>query len=57
MEVFKEGLYPATVTPFDRDGAFDSDKLVRLMERNLAEGAAGFLIGGSSAECFLLTRR
>ncbi|MBO7685813.1 MAG: dihydrodipicolinate synthase family protein [Kiritimatiellae bacterium] len=56
MEVFKEGLFPATVTPFGCDGAFDSDKLVRLMERNLAEGAAGFLIGGSSAECFLLTR-
>ena len=25
------------------------------MERNLREGAAGFFVGGSSGECFLLT--
>jgi N-acetylneuraminate lyase len=29
--------------------------LIRLLERNLAEGASGFFIGGSSAECFLLS--
>ena len=55
MEPFKEGLYPATVTPFDGHGTIDSHALVRLLERNLAEGAAGFLIGGSSGECFLLS--
>lgn len=29
--------------------------MCRLVERNLAEGASGFFIGGSSGECFLLT--
>ena len=46
------GLYPALITPFDASGAVDTTEL---MTRNLAEGAAGFFVGGSSAECFLLS--
>ncbi len=49
------GLYPATVTAYDAAGRIDAAAQQRVMERNLAEGAAGFFVGGSSAECFLLT--
>jgi N-acetylneuraminate lyase len=48
------GIYPASITPFDGAGEFRAEELIRLMERNLAEGASGFFIGGSSGECFLL---
>ncbi|QTQ14282.1 dihydrodipicolinate synthase family protein [Treponema parvum] len=49
------GIYVASLTPFDRNDNFNPKALIALMERNLAEGAAGFFIGGSSAECFLLS--
>lgn len=49
------GIFPATVTPFDKDNNIDEKAMLAVMERNLREGAAGFFIGGSSAECFLLT--
>ena len=50
-----KGLYVASLTPFDKSGRFNSSALKTLMERNLKEGASGFFIGGSSAECFLLS--
>jgi N-acetylneuraminate lyase len=49
------GIYPASITPFDGAGKFQADVLGRLVERNLAEGASGFFAGGSSGECFLLS--
>lgn len=52
-----DGLYPASITPFDASGALDADVLEKLLDRNIREGAAGFFVGGSSAECFLLTRK
>jgi len=48
------GIFPATVTPFDKNNNIDEKAMLAVMERNLSEGAAGFFIGGSSAECFLL---
>jgi N-acetylneuraminate lyase len=50
-----DGIYAASITPFDDAGQFQPEELIRLMERNLGEGASGFFIGGSSGECFLLT--
>ncbi len=50
-----KGVYVASLTPFDRDGNYNASALEALMERNLSEGASGFFIGGSSAECFLLS--
>lgn len=50
-----KGIFVASLTPFDRNGSFNPAALKKLMERNLAEGASGFFIGGSSAECFLLS--
>lgn len=50
-----KGLYVASLTPFDANGKFNETALKTLMERNIKEGSAGFFIGGSSAECFLLS--
>jgi N-acetylneuraminate lyase len=49
-----DGIYSASVTPFSHDGKFNPAALETLIRRNIAEGASGFFIGGSSAECFLL---
>ena len=49
------GVVPASVTPFDDLGKVDAEALLRLLRWNMAQGAESFFIGGSSAECFLLT--
>lgn len=49
------GIYVASVTPYTPDDTIHGDALVALMERNIQEGASGFFLGGSSAECFLLS--
>lgn len=49
------GIYAASVTPFTEDDQVNTDALEKLIQKNLKEGAAGFFLGGSSAECFLLS--
>mgnify|MGYP005970701709 FL=1 len=49
------GFFVAAVTPFDENGKFNGPALHKLMDKTIAEGANGFLIGGSSAECPLLS--
>lgn len=49
------GFFVAALTPYDEQGRFHAKALHALMERTIAQGASGFLIGGSSAECPLLT--
>lgn len=49
------GIYSATLTPFSQDDKINAQSMTKIMERNLNEGASGFFIGGSSAECFLLS--
>ena len=49
------GIYVASATPFNASGEFDGKVLEQLMERNLSEKADGFFLGGSSAECFMLS--
>ena len=49
------GIVPATVTPFRSDESVDTEAMLRLMEWNMSQGAEHFFIGGSSAECFLLS--
>ena len=50
-----KGLFPASLMPYKNDGTFNSTALEELLKRNISEGASGFFVGGSSAECFLLT--
>ena len=52
-----QGILPATATPFDENNRVNEKAMLALMERNLKEGAAGFFIGGSSAECLLLSHQ
>ncbi len=51
------GFLVAAITPFDAEGKFNERALHALMDRTIDQGAAGFLIGGSSAECPLLTHK
>ena len=51
------GFLVAAITPFDENGQFSAKALHALMDRTIAQGAAGFLIGGSSAECPLLSHK
>lgn len=50
-----EGLFVASVVPFDDKGRIDDAVIRQMAEANLEEGAAGFFVAGSSGECFLLT--
>ena len=51
------GFLVAAITPFDKEGPFSASTLHALMDRTIEQGAAGFLIGGSSAECPLLSHK
>ena len=50
-----KGVVPATVTPFHDDESIDTEALLKLLKWNMSQGADSFFIGGSSAECFLLS--
>ena len=51
-----EGFLVAAVTPFDAEGKINRPAMEKLMDKNIGEGARGFLIGGSSAEAALLSK-
>lgn len=54
MDKFR-GLFPALLTPFDNNDKVNEKELEKLVEFNLARGAKGFYVGGSTAEAFLLS--
>ena len=49
------GVIPATITPFASDETVNAPAMLELMRWNQRQGVDGFFIGGSSAECFLLS--
>ena len=49
------GVVPATITPFTPDETINAPAMLELMRWNLGQGVDSFFIGGSSAECFLLS--
>ena len=51
------GVIPALITPYNREGGVALDILGALVKRLIADGADGFYVGGSTAECFLLSDR
>ena len=51
------GFFVAAITPFDGEGKFNAAALHKLMDKTIDQGAAGFLIGGSSAESPLLSHK
>ena len=50
-----KGFLVASITAFDKEDHLCPEMQHTLMEKNVEDGAVGFLIGGSSAECPLLT--
>jgi 4-hydroxy-tetrahydrodipicolinate synthase len=50
-----KGVFPATVTPFTQDGAFDESAFRRVIGRQIEEGAHGIIVAGSTGEWFSLT--
>lgn len=48
------GIYPALLSPFRKDGSINHEALRQLVRVNLNKGVAGFYVGGSTAEAFLL---
>ena len=49
------GIYPALLTPFDKDGKVNTKPLCELIDMTLAQGANGFYVNGSTAEVFMLS--
>ncbi len=47
------GIFSALVTPFSADGGLDLAVVPALVEAQLAQGVAGFYVGGSTGEAFL----
>lgn len=50
-----KGIIPALVTPFHDDHSINYDALRQLVNRLIEQGADGFYVCGSTAECFLMT--
>ncbi len=54
MRSFK-GIFPALVTPFNKEGDFDRTALKKLITWNMDKGVSGFYVGGSTGESYLLS--
>lgn len=50
-----EGLYPALITPFDKEGKVNTTVLQKLVASLMKKGANGFYVCGSTAESYLLS--
>lgn len=49
-----EGLFPAAITPMDRDGDIDEGAFRQVLEFNLGAGVQGFWLAGGTGESVLL---
>lgn len=54
MKNFK-GIFPALLTPFDKNDNVNKEVLAQIAQYNLDKGVSGFYVGGSTAEAFLLS--
>jgi 4-hydroxy-tetrahydrodipicolinate synthase len=52
-----KGVFPACVTPFAKDGAFDKDATRKMIDMFIAEGASGLIVAGSTGEWFSLSEQ
>ncbi len=55
MDTVYQGIFPALLTPFDKNDAIDHRTLRELIRMNTEKGVNGFYVGGSTAEAFLLS--
>lgn len=49
------GIFPALLTPFDKNGKINEKELLRLVDYNAKKGVRGFYVCGSTGEAFLLS--
>ncbi len=49
------GIYPAIITPFDAEGAYDAGAMRRIVRHQLDAGVDGFYVSGGTGEGLLLT--
>ena len=49
------GIFPALLTPFNKNDNVNEKELERLVKHNVKLGASGFYVGGSTAEAFFLS--
>ena len=54
MDKFK-GIFPALLTPFDKNNKINEKALADLIEMNIKKGVKGFYVCGSTAEVFMLS--
>lgn len=50
-----KGIFPALLTPFDKNDNINEYALGELIDMNIRAGVAGFYVAGSTAEVFMLT--
>ena len=50
-----KGIFPALLTPFDKNDKVNEKELEKLVRYNVAKGVNGFYVGGSTSEAFLLS--
>lgn len=50
-----QGIFPALLTPFDKNDNVNEEVLKQVTRYNLDKGVNGFYVGGSTAEAFLLS--
>lgn len=50
-----QGIYPALLTPFNKDYSINESALRQLVRFNLKKGVKGFYACGSTAEAFMMT--
>ena len=53
--ILVKGIMPAMITPLDANGGIIRESIVKNMDRNYSQGAAGFYICGSTGEGPVLT--
>ncbi|TCL74154.1 N-acetylneuraminate lyase [Hydrogenispora ethanolica] len=51
-----QGIYPALITPFTKEGGINHQALREIVRLNLEKGVDGFYVGGSTAEAFMLSQ-
>ena len=51
-----EGIIPALITPVDANEKLNVKELEKLLERHIAEGAAGFYVGGATGEGVIISK-
>ena len=50
-----QGIFPALLTPFDKNNKVNAKELEKLVKYNVEKGVKGFYVGGSTGEAFLLS--